>query len=108
MNPLIATFSVVARDPANGDLGVAVASKFLAVGSVVPWVAAGAGAIATQSYANLSFGPDGLALLAEGLDAQSALDRLLAADEGREQRQVGIVDRQGGAATWTGAACHGW
>ncbi len=108
MNPLIATFSIVGYDLNNGDVGVAVASKFLAVGSVVPWAQAGAGAVATQSYANMSFGPDGLALLSQGLDAQTVLDQLLAADAGREQRQVGIVDRQGGAATWTGSACHSW
>lgn len=108
MNPLIATFSIVGCDLNNGDVGVAVASKFLAVGSVVAWARAKAGAVATQSYANMSFGPDGLDLLAQGWDAQTALDRLLAADENREQRQVGIVDARGGAATWTGSACHAW
>ncbi len=108
MNPLIATFSIVGYDLTNGDVGVAVASKFLAVGAVVPWAQAGAGAVATQSYANMSFGPDGLTMLSQGLSAQSVLNLLLAADEGREQRQVGIVDRSGGAATWTGSACHGW
>jgi uncharacterized Ntn-hydrolase superfamily protein len=108
MDPLIATFSIVGCDLANGDVGVAVASKFLAVGSVVPWAQAGAGAVATQSYANMSFGPDGLALLSQGLDAQATLDQLLAADEGREQRQVGVVDARGGAATWTGSQCHAW
>lgn len=102
------TFSIVGYDPTTGDLGVAVASKFLAVGSVVSWAQAGAGAIATQSYANISFGPDGLALLAQGTSAQATLDQLLAADEGREQRQVGVVDAQGNAATWTGNACHSW
>ncbi|HYF62143.1 MAG TPA: DUF1028 domain-containing protein [Herpetosiphonaceae bacterium] len=108
MNPLIATFSIVGCDLSNGDVGVAVASKFLAVGSVVPWAQAGAGAVATQSYANMSFGPDGLALLSQGLDAQACLDQLLAADAGREQRQVGVVDMRGGAATWTGSQCHAW
>lgn len=102
------TFSIVARDPANGDVGAAVASKFLAVGAVVPWVRAGAGAIATQSLANLSFGPNGLDLLAGGQDAETTLARLLDADDGREQRQVGIVDKRGGAATFTGNACHTW
>ena len=102
------TFSIVAYDPNNGDLGVAVASKFLAVGAVVPWAQAEIGAIATQSLANMSFGPDGLALLAQGLDAQTTLDDLLAADEGREQRQVGVVDTHGNAATWTGNQCHAW
>ena len=102
------TFSIVAYDPNNGDIGVAVASKFLAVGAVVPWAQAEIGAIATQSLANMSFGPDGLALLAQGLDAQTTLDDLLAADEGREQRQVGVVDTHGNAATWTGNQCHAW
>lgn len=102
------TFSIVGYDPTTGDLGVAVASKFLAVGSVVSWAQAEAGAIATQSYANMSFGPNGLALLAQGHSAQATLEQLLAADEGREQRQVGVVDAQGNAATWTGNACHGW
>ncbi|MBM7842521.1 DUF1028 domain-containing protein [Herpetosiphon giganteus] len=102
------TFSIVGYDQTTGDLGVAVASKFLAVGSVVSWAQAEAGAIATQSYANMSFGPNGLALLAQGQSAQATLDQLLAADEGREQRQVGVVDFQGNAATWTGNACHGW
>ncbi len=102
------TFSIVGFDPTTGDLGVAVASKFLAVGSVVSWAQAEAGAIATQSYANMSFGPDGLALLTQGNSAQATLDQLLAADEGREQRQVGVVDAQGQSATWTGNACHGW
>ncbi|KPL88828.1 DUF1028 domain-containing protein [Herpetosiphon geysericola] len=102
------TFSIVGYDPTTGDLGVAVASKFLAVGSVVSWAQAEAGAIATQSYANMSFGPNGLALLAQGQSAEATLDQLLAADEGREQRQVGVVDAQGNAATWTGNACHGW
>ena len=108
MNPVIATFSIVGCDLNTGDLGVAVASKFLAVGAVVSWAQAGAGAVATQSYANMSFGPDGLALLAQGLDAQTTLDQLLAADAQREQRQVGIVDTHGGAATWTGSECHAW
>lgn len=107
-SPLIATFSIVARDPANGDLGVAVQSKFLAVGSVVPWVRAEVGAIATQSLANLSYGPDGLALLEQGLPAQDVVRRLIEADPQREHRQVGIVDREGRAAAYTGSACHPW
>ena len=102
------TFSIVARDPANGDVGVAVASKFLAVGAVVPWVRADAGAVATQSLANLSFGPNGLELLLSGLDAEATLAQLLDADANREQRQVGLVDHNGGAATFTGNACHAW
>lgn len=108
MNRPIATFSIVGFDPANGDVGVAVASKFLAVGAIVPWARAGAGAVATQSFANVSFGPRGLAFLEEGLDAETTLQRLLADDDGREQRQVGVVDSRGGAATFTGSACHGW
>ncbi len=104
----IATFSIAAHDPQNGDLGVAVASKFLAVGAVVPWARAGAGAVATQALANVAYGPDGLALLERGHTAQEALDALLAADELREHRQVGIVDACGGAAAHTGAACMDW
>ncbi len=87
---------------------MATQSKFLAVGAVVPWAQANAGAIATQSYANTSYGPNGLALLATGLSAQETLNRLLADDEGRDQRQVGIVDRFGRTATFTGKGCHAW
>lgn len=100
------TFSIVATD--GRSWGVAVASKFLAVGAAVPAAAADAGAIATQSYANLAYRPDGLRLLREGHSAQETLDALTAADDGREQRQAGIVDTRGGAATFTGAACHDW
>jgi uncharacterized Ntn-hydrolase superfamily protein len=107
-NPIVATFSIVARDPRNGDLGIAVASKFLAVGAVVPWARAGAGAVATQAMANLIYGPDGLALLEHGRSAQEALDALLAGDEQRDHRQVGIVDARGGAAAHTGAQCMDW
>lgn len=107
-NQLIATFSIVARDPANGDLGVAVASKFLAVGSVVPWAQAGAGAVATQALANIGYGPRGLALMQAGQPAAATLAELLAGDPEREHRQVGLVDAQGGAAAHTGAACFGW
>jgi uncharacterized Ntn-hydrolase superfamily protein len=102
------TFSIVAYDPVAQEWGVATQSKFLAVGAVVPWAQANAGAIATQSYANTSFGPRGLDLLAQGLSAVETLDRLLANDEGREQRQVGVVDREGRAATFTGSGCHAW
>jgi uncharacterized Ntn-hydrolase superfamily protein len=102
------TFSIVAHDPRAQEWGIAVQSKFLAVGAVVPWARAGAGAVATQSYANTSFGPDGLTLMAQGLSAQSALDRLVAADEGRDRRQAGFVDAQGQAATFTGEKCHAW
>src|SRR5690242_588383 len=89
------TFSIVAHDPDAQEWGVAVASKFLAVGSVVPWGRAGVGAVATQSYANVAFGPLGLGLMAHGYSAQDTLDGLIAADQGRDQRQVGIVDAQG-------------
>jgi uncharacterized Ntn-hydrolase superfamily protein len=102
------TYSIVARDPDTSQWGVAVQSKFLSVGSVVPWAAAGVGAIATQAYANPQYGPDGLALLREGLSAQAAVERLVQADEGRDERQLGIVDADGGSASWTGSACHAW
>ncbi|HOQ99674.1 MAG TPA: DUF1028 domain-containing protein [Anaerolineae bacterium] len=106
--PAIHTFSIVAHDPGEGSWGVAVASKFLAVGAVVPYARAGVGAVATQSLANLSYGADGLALLAQGLPAAEALARLTAADEGREHRQAGLVDAQGRATTFTGASCMPW
>lgn len=102
------TFSIVAHDPRNGDLGVAVQSKFLAVGAAVPWARAGVGAIATQAYANLAYGPQGLEHLAGGATSQEAVDALTAADEGRALRQVGIVDAQGRAASYTGAKCTAW
>jgi uncharacterized Ntn-hydrolase superfamily protein len=102
------TFSIVARDPANGDLGVAVQSKFLAVGSVVPWARAGAGAVATQSYANVTYGPEGLRLMAAGWTAQEALNHLLDMDEDATHRQVLLVDVAGRAAAHTGENCHDW
>jgi len=102
------TFSIVAADTETGDWGIAVASKFPCVGAVVPWARAGVGAVATQSWANTSFGPDGLGLMGDGIDAQKALDRLLEADDGREDRQVGFVDGSGGAATFTGSKCMDW
>ncbi|MGD8397919.1 MAG: DUF1028 domain-containing protein [Anaerolineae bacterium] len=104
----LSTFSIVAYDPAEEAWGVAVQSKFLAVGAVVPWARAGQGAVATQSYANTSYGPDGLALMAAELSAAEALARLVAADEGRERRQAGLVDAHGRTATYTGGACHAW
>jgi uncharacterized Ntn-hydrolase superfamily protein len=100
------TFSIVATD--GTAWGVAVASKFLAVGAAVPAAAAGVGAIATQSYANLAYRPDGLALLRDGKSAQETLDALTQADDGRAQRQAGIVDRDGNATTYTGDKCHDW
>lgn len=102
------TYSIVALDPATGDLGVAVQSKFLAVGAVVPWARAEVGAVATQSFANVTYGPDGLAALADGATATEALKRLVAADALRDQRQAGMVDRHGGAATFTGRDCFAW
>ncbi len=102
------TFSIVAHDPENGDLGVAVQSKFIAVGAVVPWARAGVGAIATQSYANPTYGREGLELLATGVNAQQTLAALVAADEGRALRQAGIVDATGNAAAYTGAECLAW
>jgi uncharacterized Ntn-hydrolase superfamily protein len=102
------TFSIVAADPAAGDWGVAVASRFPCVGAVVPWAKAGVGAVATQSWANTSFGPEGLALMASGLPGEEALARLLEEDDGREDRQVGVVDKAGGVATFTGSKCMDW
>jgi len=104
----VATYSIVACDPEASQWGVATQSKFLAVGSVVPWAAAEIGAIATQSYANPQYGPDGLALLRQGLSADDVVKRLTEADDGRAQRQLGIVDAHGGAATFTGSECHDW
>lgn len=102
------TFSIAAYDPQENAWGVAVASKFLAVGAVVPWARAGAGAVATQSYANTSFGPRGLDLMAGGLSAEDALEQLLSEDEGRDHRQVGLVDAQGRSASYTGQGCFPW
>ncbi|MEN3001107.1 MAG: DUF1028 domain-containing protein [Armatimonadota bacterium] len=102
------TFSIVAYDPATGDLGVAVASKFLAVGSVVPFARAGVGVIATQAFANTTYGPRGLELLQRGLSPEAVIRRLTREDPQREQRQVGIVDAKGRAATYTGKSCIRW
>jgi uncharacterized Ntn-hydrolase superfamily protein len=105
---LVSTYSIVACDLEAGQWGVGVQSKFLAVGSVVPWAEPHVGAVATQSYANPRYGPDGLGLLREGLEAAEALERLTSADDGRETRQVGIVDGSGRAATFTGSECLEW
>ena len=102
------TFSLVARNADGERWGVAVASKFLAAGAVVPGVRAPLGAIATQSFANLRYLPDGFALLGDGRTAQETLDALVAADDGRAQRQAGIVDGQGRPATFTGEECLAW
>jgi len=106
--PVVATFSIVARDPKTGDLGIAVASRFLAVGAVVPWAKAGVGAVATQSFANVAYGPDGLALLADGKSAAEALAALTKPDARRDFRQAGMVDAKGRVATFTGARCMTW
>ena len=103
--PAVATFSIVAVDVEQGEIGVAVQSKFLAVGSVVPFVQAGIGAIATQSFANTSYGPSGLAWLEQGMDPQEVMTKLIADDPDREARQVGIVDASGRSATYTGKEC---
>lgn len=102
------TFSIVGADLEKGDWGVAVASKFPAVGAVVPWARAGIGAVATQSWANTTYGPEGLALMGAGTPAQEALDRLVNADDHRADRQAGFVDTQGRAATFTGEGCSEW
>lgn len=108
--PLVlpSTFSIVALDPETGDLGVAVQSKFLAVGAVVPYARAGVGAVATQSYANLLYGSDGLQLLAEGLAPEEVINRLTGADSEARLRQVGLVDARGRSAAFTGEGCFEW
>ena len=106
--PVVATYSIVAVDVDAEQWGVAVQSKFLSVGSVVPWAEPHVGAVATQAYANPRYGPNGLALLREGLSAQEVVDRLTSEDEGRDHRQLGVVDAKGNAATYTGKECMDW
>ena len=106
--PVVATYSIVACDLAAGQWGVSVQSRFLAVGSVVPWAEPHVGAVATQSYANPRYGPDGLALLREGRSAPEVVDALTSTDEGRAHRQLGVVDAQGRGATFTGEECQEW
>lgn len=106
--PCYSTFSIVALDTDTGDLGVATQSKYLAVGSVVPWARFNAGAIATQAWANASFGPRGLDLLEQDVGAIDTLERLIESDAGRQSRQVGIVDLDGTAAAFTGTDCQEW
>jgi uncharacterized Ntn-hydrolase superfamily protein len=108
--PTVSTFSIVAIDPANGDMGVAVASRYFSVGSVVPWALAGVGAVATQANVNVGYGPKGIDLLREGLSAKQVLDRLLAEDtfEGKDGRQVSIIDAHGSIATFTGPNAPHW
>ena len=105
---LISTFSIVAIDPNNADLGVAVQSKYFSVGSVVPWVEAEVGAIATQAFVNVSYGPNGLKLLLEGLSADEVITELTKNDEEKEERQLGIVDAKGNVACFTGKNCLEW
>lgn len=102
------TFSIVARDPQTGDLGIAVQSKFLAVGAVVPWARAGVGAVATQSWANTTYGPHGLDLLAQDKTPEEAMATLTGGDPQPDHRQAGIVDAHGRSATYTGASCNAW
>ena len=106
--PVVATYSIVACDLEAGQWGVAVQSKFLAVGSVVPWAKPHVGAVATQAYANPRYGPQGLELLRKGIAAQEVVERLTSADDGRDHRQLGVVDGEGGAATYTGTECLDW
>ncbi|HEV2641892.1 MAG TPA: DUF1028 domain-containing protein [Candidatus Elarobacter sp.] len=105
---MLSTFSIVAADPAQRELGIAVQSKFLAVGAVVPWAESGAGAIATQAWANTAFGPRALELLRRGEPPEQIAQTLLAGDENADDRQFGIVDAAGHAATFTGARCIAW
>ncbi|HEX2742165.1 MAG TPA: DUF1028 domain-containing protein [Rubrobacter sp.] len=108
MRKIVATFSIVAFDPETGSLGVAVQSKFLAVGSVVPWARAGVGAVATQAMANYNYGPRGLDLMSRHRTAGQTVEALISADEDREHRQLGVVDGRGRAATFTGSECFEW
>ncbi len=104
----VSTFSIVARDAATGDLGVAVASKFLAVGAVVPWLMGGLGAVATQSYANTSFGPRALELMGAGWSLDDIAAEFEANDSEYQQRQYGMVNSSGEGFTFTGSGCHAW
>lgn len=105
---IVATFSIVGFDPVTEELGIAVQSKFLGVGAVVPWAKAGVGAVATQSHANTAYGPEGLEFMAAGKTAEETVRLLTEADEERDLRQVGIVDKNGNAATFTGNGCYDW
>jgi uncharacterized Ntn-hydrolase superfamily protein len=105
---LVATYSIAACDLEAGRWGVATQSKFLGVGSIVPWAEPHVGAVATQAYANPRYGPDGLALLREGLSADEVVERLTSVDDGREHRQLGVVDDKGRSASFTGVECHDW
>jgi uncharacterized Ntn-hydrolase superfamily protein len=104
----VATYSIAACDLEAGQWGVATQSKFLGVGSIVPWAEPQTGAVATQAYANPRYGPDGLALLRDGLSAEEVVRRLTEADDERAHRQLGVVDAKGGSATFTGSECMDW
>src|SRR3954471_19878046 len=106
--PVVATYSIAACDLQTGEWGVATQSKFLAVGSVVPWAEPHVGAIATQAWANPGYGPEGLRLLRGGFGAQETMENLVFEDDGREHRQVGVVDANGVGASYTGSECMHW
>jgi len=106
--PIVSTYSIAACDLEAGQWGVATQSKFLAVGSVVPWAEPQVGAIATQAYANPRYGSEGLVLLGDGVSAEQVVDKLTSADEGRDHRQLGVVDREGHSASFTGEECLEW
>ena len=106
--PVVATFSIVAYDPDTKELGVAVQSKFIAVGSVVPWAKAGVGAVATQSYANTTYGPKALDLMSQGVEPEKVMALLTDIDRRAAVRQVGLVDAKGRSATFTGEQCNPW
>jgi uncharacterized Ntn-hydrolase superfamily protein len=108
LNRWIATFSIVAFDPSTKDLGVAVHSRYFSVGSVVPWAKTEVGAIATQSFVNVSYGPQGLQLLRKGLTVKEVIERLTGQDEAKDYRQLGIVDSKGNVAVFTGEKCLKW
>ena len=108
MKGMVATFSIVAFEPETKALGVAVQSKFLAVGAIVPWARAGVGAVATQAMANFNYGPRGLDLMSRGKTAEETVEALISSDDEREHRQLGVVDARGRAATFTGSECFEW
>ncbi|MGO1057851.1 DUF1028 domain-containing protein [Planococcus sp. FY231025] len=105
---LVATFSIVGADPRTGEVGVAVQSKFLAVGAVVPWAKANVGAVATQSWANTSYGPRGLQLLEQGMSPEEVIAALVLDDEGKDLRQVAVINADGEASAFTGSECYDW
>jgi uncharacterized Ntn-hydrolase superfamily protein len=108
MRGMVATFSIVAFEPETKALGVAVQSRFLAVGAIVPWARAGVGAVATQAMANFNYGPRGLDLMSRGKTAEETLQALISSDDEREHRQLGVVDARGRVATFTGSECFEW